>query len=207
MRGDRRVIDFERDSLGRAPAGFTFAHTAGVGIAGAWRVQADGQWPARGRFLAQIAADPTDLRFPVAVVDGITATDVELRVLTHPVSGTVDQAAGLVWRYQDENNYYVVRINARENNVVLYKVENGRRIDLPMRGVGRTYGERVPVPARQWTELRLVARGTLFEVHYGGRKLFEVEDATFAGLGRVGLWTKADSITLFDNFAITILTP
>ena len=100
-----------------------------------------------------------------------------------------------------------MRTNARENNVVLYKVENGKRTDLPRKGVGRTYGERAQVPAKQWSELRVVVRGSLFEVYYGGRKLFEVEDTTFPGAGRVGLWTKADSITYFDNLVITTPLP
>jgi len=205
--GGTRMIDFERDTAGSRPSGFTFGHTAQVGQPGEWVVQSDPQWPDRGKFLAQTGADPTALRFPVAVVDGLSAKDVELRVLFYPVSGTVDQAAGLVWRYKDENNYYIVRTNARENNVVLYKVENGKRTDLPRKGVGRTYGERAQVPAKQWSELRVVVRGSLFEVYYGGRKLFEVEDTTFPGAGRVGLWTKADSITYFDNLVITTREP
>ena len=203
--GGTRTIDFERDSLGSHPNAFTFAHTRQVGQPGEWVVKSDAQWADRGKFLAQVGADPTALRFPVAVVDGFSAKDVELRVLFYPVSGRVDQAAGLIWRYQDENNYYVVRANARESNVVLYKVENGKRTDLPLKGVGRTYGERAQVPVKQWSELRVVVRGSLFQVFYAGRKLFEVEDTTFRGAGRVGLWTKSDSITYFDNLVITTL--
>ena len=78
-----------------------------------------------------------------------------------PVSGRVDQAAGLVWRYQNEDNYYIVRANALEDNVVLYKVENGKRTDLPLKGEGRTYGKKAEVPAGQWSTLRVVANGPL----------------------------------------------
>lgn len=200
-----RTVDFERDAVGSPPKGFTLAHTAQVGQPGEWVIQSDPQWRDRGKFLAQMGADPAQLRFPVAVLDDFSAKDVDLRVLFYPVSGTVDQAAGLVWRYQDENNYYVVRTNARENNVVLYKVEDGKRIDLPLKGIGRTYGDRATVPAKQWNELRVVARGNLFTVYYGGRQLFEVEDDTFRNAGKVGVWTKADSITYFDNLVIATL--
>ena len=110
-----------------------------------------------------------------------------------------------MWRYQDENNYYIVRANAREDNVVLYKVENGRRTDLPVKGEGRTYGKPSKVPSGQWGTLRIVAKGPLFEVYHDARKLYDVEDTTFTQPGKVGVWTKADSVTYFDD--LTVVTP
>jgi hypothetical protein len=103
-----------------------------------------------------------------------------------------------------KDNYYIVRANARENNVVLYKVENGRRTDLPLKGEGRTYGKKGTVPSGQWSTLRILVRGNLFEVHHNSKKLYEVEDDTFKDAGRVGLWTKADSVTYFDDLTIII---
>jgi hypothetical protein len=161
-------------------------------------VQAEGD----NKFLAQLDADRTGSRFPVAVLGDITTVDVDLSVRFRPVSGQVDQAAGLVWRYQDENNYYVVRANAREDNVVLYKVQDGRRTDLPVKGEGRTYGKPSKVPSGQWGTLRVVARGPLFEVYHDSRKLYEVEDTTFPQAGKVGVWTKADSVTYFDDLTV-----
>jgi hypothetical protein len=155
--------------------------------------------------LAQLDADRTSARFPVAVLADIQTTDVDLSVRFRPVSGRVDQAAGLVWRYQDENNYYLVRANALESNVVLYKVQNGRRTDLPVKGEGRTYGKPARVPSGQWATLRVFARGSLFEVYHEGRKLYAVEDTTFSEAGKVGVWTKADSVTNFDD--LTVVTP
>jgi hypothetical protein len=131
------------------------------------------------------------------------ATDVDVSVKYKPVSGREDQAAGLVWRYRDPNNYYIVRANANENNVVLYKVENGVRTDLPLIGKGRTYGMKAQIPSGQWGVLRVVASGPLFEVYSNGVKLFEVKDTTFPGPGKVGLWTKADSVTLFDDLTFS----
>ncbi len=97
-----------------------------------------------------------------------------------------------------------MRANALEDNVVLYKVENGRRTDLPVRGAGRTYGKKVKVPSGQWGELAVSARGNLFEVSLNGQKLYDVEDGTFPEAGKVGLWTKADSVIYFDDFSITV---
>ncbi len=168
-----RAVDFSLDSVGQTPKGFELGHTAKVGAPGKWVIQAEGD----NRFLAQLDADRTRSRFPVAVLADMKAADVDLSVRFRPVSGQVDQAAGLVWRYQDENNYYIVRANALEGNVVLYKVESGKRTDLPVKGEGRTYGKASKVPAGQWSTLRVVARGRLFEVHLNGRKLYEVEDA------------------------------
>ncbi len=139
----------------------------------------------------------------MAVLTDVSATDVDVSVRFRPVSGRVDQAGGLVWRYQNEDNYYIVRANALEDNVVLYKVQNGERTDLPVKGEGRTYGKSAEVPAAQWSTLRVVATGPRFEVYFNGTKLYEVEDSTFKGTGRVGVWTKADSITQFDDLTVT----
>lgn len=92
-----------------------------------------------------------------------------------------------------------------EDNVVLYKMENGKRSDLPVKGVRRSYGVKADVPDQGFGTLRVTARGPLFEVYLGDRKLFEVEDRTFTEAGQVGLWTKADSVTRFDDLMIASL--
>lgn len=199
-RAQARIVDFEKDEAGKPPAGFTLAVTNGP--PGVWIVTQDSSAPGRGRVLAQTDGDATRGRFPLAVFDAVTAADVDLSVRFKPISGRVDQAAGLIWRYRDANNYYIVRANALENNVVLYKVEGGKRTDLPLKGEGRTYGRKVPVPSGAWSELRVTAAGTLFTVFLNGQRLFEVEDGTFASAGKIGLWTKADSVTYFDDLWI-----
>jgi hypothetical protein len=196
--GATRKVDFSEDPVGQAPKGFEFGHTAKAGAPGKWVVQAEGS----NKYLAQIDPDNTRSRFPVAVLSDVTAADVDLSTRFRPVSGRVDQAAGLVWRFQNEDNYYIVRANALENNVVLYKVEKGKRTDLPLKGEGRTYGKKAQVPSGQWSTLRVVAAGPRFEVFLNGSKLYDVEDSTFRQAGKVGLWTKADSITQFDDVTI-----
>lgn len=195
---ETRKVDFTQDALEQPPKGFEFGHTAGVGKPGKWVVEADGT----NRVLGQTDPDSTRSRFPVAVLSDVAAADVDLSVRFKPISGRVDQAAGLVWRYQDQDNYYIVRANALEDNVVLYKVQNGKRTDLPVKGEGRTYGKKAEVPASQWSTLRVVANGPLFEVYFNGSKLYEVEDKTFSNRGKVGVWTKADSVTQFDDLTV-----
>jgi hypothetical protein len=198
VHGATRTVDFSDDVVGQAPKGFEFGRTAKVGTPGKWIVQSEGS----NKYLTQVDADNTRSRFPVAVVSDIKAADVDLSVRFKPVSGRVDQAAGLVWRFQNEDNYYIVRANALENNVVLYKVENGKRTDLPVKGEGRTYGKKAQVPSGQWSTLRVVVAGPRFEVHFNGTKLYEVEDSTFNQAGKVGVWTKADSVTQFDDLTV-----
>jgi hypothetical protein len=195
---ETRKLDFTHDTVDQPPKGFEFGHTAGVGKPGRWVVQADGT----NKVLAQTDPDSTRSRFPVAVVSDVTAADVDLSVRFKPMSGRVDQAAGLVWRYQNQDNYYIVRANALEDNVVLYKVEGGKRTDLPLKGEGRTYGKKTDVPANQWSTLRVVANGPLFEVYFNGTKLYDVDDGAFTKAGKVGVWTKADSVTQFDDLTV-----
>lgn len=200
-----QTINFDKDEVGKAPKGFSTALT-GKGKAGNWVVTKDETAPSKPNVLAQTDMDATSYRFPLCVFDSVAATDVDLSVRIKPVKGKVDQAAGLVWRCQNQDNYYIVRANALEDNVVLYKVEKGKRTDIDPKGSGPfAYGKKAKVPSGQWSTLRVVAKGDLFEVYLNGEKLFEVEDNTFTNAGKVGLWTKADSYTLFDDLAIQII--
>ena len=195
------TIGFDDAEVGQAPRGFTSALTGG-GELGSWIVQEDPTAPSGKKVLVQTSADKTNSRFPVCVFDGVSTADGTFSVGFKPISGSVDQAAGIVWRYQDSANYYLVRANALEGNVVLYKVEGGKRTDLPLRGEGRTYGKKTDVPAGQWSTLRVVANGRIFEVYFNGVKLYDVEDGTFIKPGKVGVWTKADSVTQFDDLIV-----
>ncbi|MGH7859338.1 MAG: family 16 glycoside hydrolase, partial [Candidatus Binatia bacterium] len=153
--------------------------------------------------LAQVSDDSAKGRFPLCVYDDVSAKDVAVSVKLRPISGEIDQAGGIVWRYRDRDNYYVVRANALEGNVVLYKVENGKRTDLkPVGARLLAYGKKVEVPADEWSELRVVSKETRHAAYFNGEHLFDVADDTFSAPGRVGLWTKADSVTRFDDLVI-----
>src|SRR6266700_485888 len=149
------TFDFNNDKVGEAPGGFSTALT-GRGKPGKWVVMKDPASPNQSNVLAQTDADRADYRFPVCVYDGLSAKDVDITVKFKPVSGRGDQGAGIVWRYQDKDNYYIARANALEGNVVLYKVENGKRTDLPLVGKGRTYGMKEKVLSNVWGTLRVV---------------------------------------------------
>lgn len=196
--GKTLEYNFDKDNAGGLPEKFHDALT-GKGTRGTWTVMAEATAPSQPNVIAQTSTDKTSYRFPVLIADEGSFKDVDLSVKFKPVSGKVDQAAGLVWRLKDANNYYIVRANALENNVVLYKVENGKRSDLPLVGKGKTYGAKAPVPKDKWNELRVVAVGKLFTVYQNGEKLYDVEDETFTEAGKIGLWTKADAVTYFDD--------
>lgn len=199
--GKTLVYNFDNDTPGKLPAKFHGALT-GKGSAGTWEVKADSSAPSQPNVLAQTSNDKTSYRFPLAIADEGSFLDLDLSVKFKPISGEVDRAAGMVWRLKDANNYYIVRANALENNVVLYKVENGKRTDLPLKGEGRIYGKKSSLLSGQWSELRVAVVGNLFEVFVNGQKLYEVEDNTFTEAGKIGLWTKADSVTYFDDLRV-----
>jgi len=195
------VVDFEGMPIGSPPPGWTIA-TTGQGAASQWEVVADESSPAGARVLAQLSKDATAERSAIALHPAEPLANGAVTVRFKPVSGSVDRAAGIVWRYSDENNYYLVRANALEGDVVLYKVEQGRRTPLAPAGKGVERAVEAPVPAGRWSALRVAFMGTRFVVSFDDKPLFEVEDSTFTGPGRVGLWTKADSVTHFDAFEL-----
>ncbi|MBN9090380.1 MAG: hypothetical protein J0J01_26000 [Reyranella sp.] len=163
----------------------------------AWSVIDDPSAPTGPKVLAQTSTDKTDYRFPLAVFDQPVLRDLDVAARFKPVSGEVDRAAGIAVRLIDRDNYYVVRANALEDNVRLYRVVKGDRQQFA--------GANVKVPSGVWQELRLVVRGNRFEVFFEGKSLYAATDATFAGAGRVALWTKADSVTWFDDLRIGAL--
>ncbi len=196
------IVDFEGMEPGKLPRGFSSALT-GKGAPPAWVITEDPTAPAGPQVVTQTSSDKTSYRFPICIYDAFTGKDPELSVSFKPISGRVDQAAGLVWRYQDANNYYVVRANALEDNVVLYKMEHGKRSDLkPEDAWFFSYGKNAPVPAQRWSTLRVTVRGQQFSVWFDGEHLFDIQDETFSGAGKVGLWTKADSVTAFDSLTV-----
>ena len=113
------------------------------------------------------------------------------------MAGEVDRAAGIAVRLKDRDNYYVVRANALEDNVRLYRVIGGQRIQFA--------GVSAKVPSGKWQELRLKVQGSRFEIFFEGKSLYTANDAAITGGRRVALWTKSDSVTWFDDLAVTPL--
>jgi len=188
-------IDVSRMSPGLAPDDFTFWRTGG-GDVGDWRVVEDPSATGR-QVIAQTSKDPTDYRFPLAVYRPISAKNVKVVLRLKPVGGTVDQAGGIVVRLATPDDYYVVRANALEDNVRFYRMVKGQREQLD--------GANIKIAANEWHTLGLRAENNRFTISFDGSELFSTMDSTFVGTGKVGLWTKANSVTYFDGIAITPL--
>jgi len=185
------TASFETDAMGGPPRGWVLTMT-GKG-APKWTVERD---EGGGAVLKQSGK----ATYPVALKEGTNIHDGFVEVKFKPISGSEDRAGGIVWRARDANNYYVVRANALEDNVVLYKTISGVRSSLDLVGQKGGYGVKTAVPANQWHTLRVEFAGARFNVVFNGKPLFVVEDATFPEAGMVGLWTKADSVTAFTGF-------
>lgn len=184
---------FDDEKPGGPPRGFTFGRT-GSGAAGKWTVKVVDDAPSGKHVLAQLDADGTSNRFPVAVADAPELVDLAVSVKCKPVSGKVDQACGLVLRYQDANNYYVTRANPLEDNVRIYYVKDGKRREL-----ASWSGK---IAANAWHDYRIEAKGDRFVVSFDGKQVLDVKDTTFTKAGKAGLWTKADSVTYFDDLSV-----
>ena len=189
---DVMTIEFGKSAVGALPPGFSTGLT-GRGKAVAWTVLEDPSAPS-GRALAEISGDTTDYRFPLAIYDDQRQTNVAVTVHFKPVAGRVDRAAGIALRLLDPDNYYIARANALENNVRFYRVVKGDRHQIE--------GVSLKIPSDIWQVLGLRAEGDKFTVTLNGKELFAATDRTFTGPGRVALWTKADSVTHFDQITI-----
>src|SRR3989442_13356790 len=194
------TIRFDAGAPGSLPGGWTVVATNN-GAAAKWEILRDSTAPSRPNVLAQISADRTHNRFPMAILNTVNYRDGEVSVKFKPIAGKTDQAAGLVWRYRDPDNYYLVRADALENNIVMYKIQDGHWTPLVPRGrTPANFNVRHRIPSRAWSILKVTFKKARFEVYFDHRKVFEVEDSTFVQPGKVGLWTKADSVTYFDDF-------
>jgi hypothetical protein len=185
---------FDSDAVGGMPAKFHSART-GKGAESKWAVVADATAPSKPNVVAQTSTDTTDYRFPLLIADEGSFKDLELSVRFKAVSGEVDRAGGLVFRLKDANNYYIVRANALEDNYRLYHVVAGNRRQFA--------GANFKVTPGEWHELRVECVGNKIICFYDSAKKIEATDDTFKDAGKVGLWTKADSVTYFDDLKVT----
>lgn len=191
------IFTFENYNIGKFPSGWSQYYT-GKSDTTDWKIIDDNG----NKVLAQLSEEDVSGHFNEVVFDGFKVKNVELKVKVKGVKGERDQGGGFVWRFIDADNHYIVRANPLEDNVVLYKMENGKRTDLPLLGKGRTYGVDVEPLGSGWNNLRLTVVDNLFTVYLNGKEIFQVKDETFINAGKVGLWTKADAVTYFDEFEV-----
>jgi hypothetical protein len=187
-----QTISFNSNDVGKLPPDFTTALTGGGGPI-SWVVREDSHAP-DGRFvLVQESADDTSYRFPLCIYDKVVARDVAVETKFKAISGKVDEAGGVVLRYNPED-YYIARANALEDNIDLFKTVKGKRLKIeeaPMK-----------VSAGEWHTLRFEAFGPRLRIMFDGKLVIEKNDRTFTGPGKVGFWTKADSVSAFSDLKI-----
>jgi Domain of Unknown Function (DUF1080) len=177
----QKFWNFESDSPGTIAKGFT-------GYVGEWAVSKDGE----NHVLCQKAKND-DATFNLALADGTSYKDIDLSVKLMAVDGNIDRGGGLIWRAKDKSNYYICRYNPLEDNLRVYKVVDGKRT---MFKGAKTPGD------QKWHNLRVTMAGNKIACYFDGEKLLEVEDDTFSDAGMIGLWSKADAQSYFDDLTI-----
>jgi len=193
MAGMKDMDPDKKAAGGKLPAGWK-ADKTGKGEGSVWKVEADATPPSKsGYVLVQTAEGPTSL-FNLCVVQDGNYTDLEMHVAFKALKGKDDQGGGLVWRYQDANNYYVTRYNPLESNFRVYKVAGGKRTQLGTADVEAVAGK--------WHTIRVVHKGSHIECSLNGKPMLDVKDETFKDAGRIGLWTKSDAQTRFAGLKL-----
>lgn len=178
--GGRRTWNFEKDVPGRIASGFT-------GAVGRWEVADEG-----GRHVLCQKAENGDHTFNLALIDGTSYKNLDLTVRLRAGSGKTDQGGGIVWRAKDARNYYIARYNPLEDNLRVYKVEDGKRTQL----------DHADAPGdREWHTLRITMNDREILGYLDGKKLLVAEDSTFSDAGMIGVWTKSDAQTCFDDLS------
>jgi hypothetical protein len=180
------TVNFDNFKAGAAPPGWIATQT-GSGSA-KWSVEKDDSAPSKPNVLKQSGQGT----FPVCFKNDTNLKDGFVDVKFKPVAGKEDQAGGVIWRVRDSNNYYIARANALEDNVTIYHTINGKRVAFK--------SINTKVMSGVWHTLRVEFHGNQFAVIFDGNKVIDATDESFANAGKVGVWTKADSVTAFDNF-------
>ena len=185
--------DFEAAAVGKLPDGWTATQT-GEGKGSVWKIAEDKTAPKGAKVLAQTSPDGPNALFNLCIADKTKFADLDLSVAFKAVAGKRDQGGGPIWRCKDAKNYYVVRMNPLENNFRVYKVVDGKRIQLG--------DAEVEADSGKWHTIRVVHKGNRIQCYMNGKKLLDVTDDTFMEAGQIGLWTKADAQTYFDDIVI-----
>ena len=192
--------DFDDVPEGELPAGWKVEATNQEGPPATWKIVKDATAPSGHQVLALVSAPPKFGRnFNLCWTDSTSFLDGEIRVDFKSNTGEVDQGGGVMWRVQDKDNYYIARFNPLEDNFRIYYVHNGSRHQIA--------DVQVKLPAGKWHTMKIIQNGAGYEGYINGEKLLEGTNDLFTNEGGVGLWTKADAATSFDNFSVKPLKP
>jgi len=192
--GTERAWSFDKDSVGSLPKGWKVAETGGQGKLATWQVVADQSAPSKPNVVAITKNQNYGHTFNLLIAEDTEYKDLEIKLNVKAVTGEEDQGGGPIWRAKDADNYYIARWNPLEDNFRVYFVKDGRRKQLGTASVKTD-------PA-VWHEIEIQDQGNKIEAKFDGATLIELEDSTFPEAGMVGLWTKANAATAFDDFEV-----
>ena len=188
---------FDREERNGLPENWKVAETAGTGMTATWKIVADGSAPSKPQAVAVTESKNRGHTFNLLIAEVPKFRDVELEIKVKAVGGKEDQGGGPIWRAKDEDNYYICRWNPLEKNFRVYVVKDGKRKQLG--------SAEVDADAGTWHEIKILHEGTKITAEFDDKKLVLLEDNTFQDAGMVGLWTKADATTAFDDFEVEVV--
>jgi 3-keto-disaccharide hydrolase len=191
-----RVWTFDDDSPESLPPEFQVGTLFDGRPAGEWKILQTEVAKNGTHVLGQLMGKGAEHAYKVVLIQGTEATDLDVRVSILPISGKADMGGGLIWRATDDRNYYLTRANPLEQNIRVYRVVKGIRHLL------QNFDQTIVV--KEWHTLQVINRGCRIQVFYDEKQVFDLCDETFSA-GRIGLWTKSDAVTYFDNLRLQLL--
>ena len=191
-----RMWNFDGDPPGAIPKGFVVGTLFDGRPAGEWKILKTDRAKSAPQVLAQLMGKGFEHAYKVVLIKSVTASDLDLQVSFLPIEGKADMGGGLIWRAADDRNYYLTRANPLEQNIRIYRVVKGIRHLL------QNFDQTIHM--NQWHTLHVVTRGCQIQVFYDEKPVFDLCDQTFT-TGRIGLWTKSDAVTYFDDLRLQIL--
>jgi hypothetical protein len=196
-------INFDAVKPGVAPPNWSFVSALGAPRTG-WEVRYDPSAPSRGNVLEQVNGTGKESESPVAIFDKIVCRDGDVSVKFKIEGRGKGRSAGIVWRYQDPGNYYLLDFSADEKSIAIYRVKDGHSQPLPIFADGKPVGLKFShnIQLGQWYVARVSFRGSKIRVLFGNRRLFDADDSTIAGAGKTGVWTHGRTTAAFDDFRV-----
>ena len=188
-----QIWNFDHEQPGTLPGEFTIGTLFDGRPAGNWQVLATDRTKSPPHVLAQLMAKGAEHAYKVLLIKEVIASDLNLEVSFLPIQGQADMGGGLIWRAADDRNYYLARANPLEQNIRVYRVVKGVRHLL------ENFDQTIDV--RQWHSLRVMHRGCQINIFYDDKQVFDLCDKTFQA-GMIGLWTKSDAVTYFDDLQL-----
>ncbi len=193
---EERTWTFDADSPGKTPEEFVLGTLFDGRPAGEWKVLQTDRAASPPHVLGQLLGKGAEHAYKVVLIDGTSSSDLDLLVSFLPIDGKADMGGGLIWRATDDRNYYLTRANPLEQNIRIYRVVKGVRQLL------QNFDQTITL--KDWHALRVIHTGCRIQVFYDKRKVFDLCDRTFT-TGRIGLWTKSDAVTYFDDLRLQVL--